>query len=97
MILLLYLSIFLLGIGISGVITNRSIILTIFSIELILLASIIFLGYSLSYNTDAEGSEMILAIWAVAAMDAIVLVSVYFALKSAGAEFDVRKFSEFKG
>jgi NADH-ubiquinone/plastoquinone oxidoreductase chain 4L. len=97
MILLLYLSIALIGIGLAGVIASRNIILTIFSIEIIFLASIVFLAYGITYNQSAYGSEIILAIWAVAALDAMVLVVIYLILGSIGSKFNIKEFLEFKG
>ncbi|MGC8699530.1 MAG: NADH-quinone oxidoreductase subunit NuoK [Candidatus Micrarchaeia archaeon] len=96
MILLLYLSAALLGIGVAGVISSRNIIITIFSIELMLLSSIIMLAYGMEYKQGAAGAEMILAIWAVAALDVIVLVALYLILKPAGS-FEIKRFSELKG
>jgi NADH:ubiquinone oxidoreductase subunit K len=97
MIELLYIGIILFGIGLAGVASNRNIILIIFSIELMLLSSIILLGYGLSSNSNPAGSEMIIAIWAVAALDAMVLVAMYFVLSSIGSKFDVKFFEESKG
>ncbi|MGC8776807.1 MAG: NADH-quinone oxidoreductase subunit NuoK [Candidatus Micrarchaeia archaeon] len=95
--MLLYLSIALFGIGLAGIVGGRNIIIMIFSIELIFLASIIMLGYALAISPSAAGAEMILAIWAVAALDAIVLVVLYFILERMGSKFDVKEFSTFKG
>ncbi len=97
MIELFYIGVILFGIGLAGVVSNRNIILIIFSIELMLLSSIILLGYGLSSSSNPEGSEMIIAIWAVAALDAMVLVAMYFVLSSIGSKFDVKFFEESKG
>jgi len=97
MILLLYLSIALIGMGLAGVIASRNVILTVFSIEIIFLASIVLLAYSIAYNQSAYGSEMILAIWAVAALDAMVLVVIYLILSHIGSKFNIKEFLEFKG
>ncbi|MFP3278587.1 MAG: hypothetical protein RXO43_03485 [Candidatus Micrarchaeota archaeon] len=97
MMLLLYLSIALMGMGLAGVIASRNIILTVFSIEIIFLASIVFLAYGITYNQSTYGSEMILAIWAVAALDAMVLVVIYLILGRIGSKFNIKEFLEFKG
>jgi len=97
MILLLYLIVALIGMGLAGVIASRNIILTVFSIEIIFLASIVFLAYGVTYNQSAYGSEMMLAIWAVAALDAMVLVVIYLILSRIGSKFNIKEFLKSKG
>jgi len=97
MILLLYLIVALIGMGLAGVIASRNIILIVFSIEIIFLASIVFLAYGVTYNQSAYGSEMILAIWAVAALDAMVLVVIYLILSHIGSKFNIKEFLKYKG
>jgi len=97
MILLLYLIVALIGMGLAGVIASRNVILIVFSIEIIFLASIVFLAYGVTYNQSAYGSEMILAIWAVAALDAMVLVVIYLILSHIGSKFNIKEFLKSKG
>ncbi|MGC8662169.1 MAG: NADH-quinone oxidoreductase subunit K [Candidatus Micrarchaeia archaeon] len=94
--MLIYLSIALLGIGTAGVISSKNIIITVFSIELMFLSSIILLGYGMSYNQNAGGAGMLLAIWAVGALDIVVLVALYQIL-SPIESFSLKKFENYKG
>lgn len=92
------LSIALLAIGLAGIATERHLIVILFSIELIFVASVIALiGFFLTrtaYNPDII--IMLFAIFAVAAVEIITVVTLYVYMKHTGVDFDVRKLSRLK-
>jgi NADH:ubiquinone oxidoreductase subunit K len=68
------------------------------AIELVFIASTIALAYFFTYTQGADSSAvpMFIAIWAVAAVEVITLVTFYVYMKSRGFNFDVSKLSKLK-
>jgi len=95
----MYLSFAMLAVGIAGIVASRHIVLIVLSVEVMFVSSIILLAAAASYTSTLNGdaAAMIIAVWAVAASDVIVLVALYLIIKAKGAKFDVTLFSELKG
>lgn len=94
----LVLSIILVAIGLAGIATDRHLIIIMLAIELIFLASTIALIAFFSYNPNPDpiGIVALICIWAVAAVEIIVVITFYVFIKSEGYDFDVSKLSKLK-
>jgi NADH:ubiquinone oxidoreductase subunit K len=95
---LLIAAITLLGVALAGIISDRHFVVIMLAIELIFISSTIFLAYFFSYNQNPDPSAvpMFVAIWSVAAVEVIVLITFYVFMKSRGFDFDITKLSRLK-
>ncbi|MDE1861061.1 MAG: NADH-quinone oxidoreductase subunit K [Candidatus Micrarchaeota archaeon] len=91
-------SVVMLAIGLAGIASDRHLIVIVLGVELILVASIIslvgFFTYSQPQNTDAIA--MLLALFVVAAVEVIAVITFYVHMKSMNVDFDVTKLSRLK-
>ncbi|MEM3791228.1 MAG: NADH-quinone oxidoreductase subunit K [Candidatus Micrarchaeaceae archaeon] len=84
--------------SLAGVAVERNLIAIIIGIEMMLAAATVLLVGSASYFPSPNSSWLVLliAIWAIAATEAIILIAFYVNLKEKGIGFDVSKASELK-
>ncbi len=101
MIPLLYpflLAVALLAIGLAAIAAERHLVVIMLAVELIFVASTIalvsFFSYSVHPNPDAV--TMLFAIFTVAAVEIITVITFYVYMKYHGIEFDVTKLSGLK-
>ena len=88
----------LFAIGLAGIASDRHFVAIILAIEVILIAGIIALvSFFTSAGTASAGPIlMLIAIWAVAATEIIVLITFYVYMKYNGISFDITKLSKMK-
>ena len=88
----------LLGVSLAGIITDRHFVVIMLAIELVFISSSILLVYFFSYSSapDASAVPMIVAIWSVAAVEVITLITFYVYMKSKSFDFDVTKLAKLK-
>ncbi len=101
MLALLYifaLALTLVGISFAGLASDRHFIVIMLGIELILIASTIalvgFFDFQKAQNPGAV--VMLFALWSVAAVEIITLVTFYLYMRFRGVDFDVAKLSKMK-
>ena len=95
---LLLTGVFLLAVTLAGIITDRHFIVIMLAIELIFISSSILLVYFFAYGTNPDPSAvpMLVAIWSVAAVEVIALITFYVYMKSRGFDFNVTRLSKLK-
>ncbi len=95
---LLLAAVSILGVAIAGIISERHFVVVMLAVELMFISSTIFLAYFFSYmrNPDPSAVPMFIAIWSVATVEVIALVTFYAYMKSKGFDFDISKLSKLK-
>ncbi len=98
LIYLFSLSLALVGIALAGLGSDRHFVVIVLGIELILVASMIalvaFFDFSAGQNPGAVA--MLVALWAVAAVEIVTLVTFYVYMRFRGVGFDVAKLSRMR-
>ena len=91
-------SVALVAVALAGIIVGRHFVFTILGIELILVASATMLVafFSFANSSNPEVVTMLVGIWAVAAAEAIGMMTLYICMKSYGMDFDTSKLSRLK-
>ena len=89
----------ILAIALAAVAAERHLVLIILAIELIFLSSTVLLVYFFAERgvESAEAVLLLSAIWAVAAVEAMALITFYAYMKASGQRFDVSLLSRIKG
>lgn len=92
------LSAVLLAIGLAGIASDRHLIVIMLSVELIFMASIVLLVGIFSYSSkpNSDAVMMLFAIFSVAAVEVITVISFYMYMRHNRIEFDVTKLSKLK-
>lgn len=92
------LAIALFAIGLAGIATERHLVVIMFSVELIFVASTVALVGNFSYGSSANPDAVIMlfSIFAVAAVEIIAVITFYVYMKHHRIEFDVTKLSKLK-
>lgn len=88
----------LVSVALAGIISDKHFVAIMLAIELIFIASIVLLAYFFAnlQNADVSAVPMMIAIWSVAAVEVIALVTFYVFMKARGFEFDITKLSKFR-
>lgn len=89
----------LLAVALAGIISDRHFVVIMLAVELMFVSSSILLVYFFSYsaNPDSSAVPMLIAIWSVAAVEVITLITFYVYMKSRGFDFDVTRLSKLRG
>ncbi len=95
---LLLTAVALLAVALAGIVTDRHFVVIMLAVELMFISSSILLIYFFSYSPSPspEAVPMIVAIWAVAAVEVIALITFYVYMKSRGFDFDVTRLSKLR-
>lgn len=95
---LLLTAVSLLAVALAGIISDRHFVVIMLAIELVFVASTVLLVYFFTYAQGADSSAvpMLIAIWSVAAVEVIALVTFYVYMKSRGFDFDVTRLSKLR-
>ncbi len=88
----------LVGIAMAGMTSNRHFIAMMLGIESIFAASTVLLisFFDASKTANPQAFIMLIAIWAVAAAEIMVMIVLYVYMKSEGINFDVSKLTRMK-
>ncbi len=88
----------LVAVALAGLISERHFVSMVLAVELILMASTILLMYFVAYGSSPGPSAvpMLIAIWAVAAVEAIALVTLYVYMKAHGSQFDMGRLAKLR-
>lgn len=86
----------LFSLGLVGVAATRHFLLMILSIEIALVASTLLATVFFYFNTPGNLLTLLFAIWGIAAVEAIALVSFYRYLSRYQMDMDVTKLSKLR-
>ena len=86
----------LFAIGIAGLASERHFLLMVLSIEVALIAASTFVMSFYAQGYSGAGMIFIFVIWAIAAVEAIVLIAFYKQLDKGGIGLDVSKLSRLR-
>ncbi len=88
----------LVGIALAAIATQKNLIAIVLAVELIFVASTLALADFFSYGTTSPSAGLILfvAIWAVAAIEAIALIAFYVYMKAKGHDLEIDLLSRLK-
>lgn len=91
-------SIVLFALGAAAIAVERHLVVIVLAVELMLVASVITLVTIFSFATppNPDALMMFLAILTVAAVEAIVVITLYIHMKFMNVDFDVTKLSRMK-
>ncbi len=95
---LLIAAISLIAVALAGLIYDRHFVVVLLAIELFFISSTILLAYFFTYaqNPDPSVVPMFIAIWTVAAVEVITLITFYVYMKARGFDFDITKLAKLK-
>ena len=95
---ILFTVIAILSVALAGIISDRHFVIIMLAIEMIFIASIVLLAYFFTntQGADASAVPMFIAIWSVAAVEVIALITFYVYMKARGFNFDVTKLEKMR-
>lgn len=88
----------LIAVALAGLISERHFVSMVLAIELIFIASTVLLVFFIAYGSSPGPSAvpMLIAIWAVATVEIIALVTLYVYMKAHGSRFDISRLTKLK-
>jgi NADH-quinone oxidoreductase subunit K len=93
---LLGLSLILFAIGIAGISSSRHFIVMMFSVEIVLVAAALLAASVFSYLGIGSILLLLFTVWAVAAAEVVVAISLYQYMVKAEVSLDVSKLSKLR-